>query len=165
MLKSTADKKASAIYRTILGQEGSALLDSILGPLALVVESGSTMHSSMEGLLSLRSSNSSPWLPRSGPAPTSPRRLPPKSGSASTFWSPLALVSMLRGRRRISYGQFTTISLGGSLKRLTPVSSRRSMTLQSLQACPISQFLAQRFFQPYSLPTRCLVSTRLPTER
>jgi hypothetical protein len=29
MLKSTADKKASAIYRTILGQEGSALLDSI----------------------------------------------------------------------------------------------------------------------------------------
>ena len=50
MLKSTADKKASAIYRTILRQEGSALLDSILGPLALVVESGSTMHSSMEGL-------------------------------------------------------------------------------------------------------------------
>ena len=50
MLKSTADKKASAIYRTILGQEGSALLDSILGPLALAVESGSTMHSSREGL-------------------------------------------------------------------------------------------------------------------
>ena len=50
MLKSTADKKASAIYRTILGQEGSNLLDSILGPLALAVESGSTMHSSMDGL-------------------------------------------------------------------------------------------------------------------
>ena len=31
MLKSTADKKASAIYRTILRQEGSALLDSIIG--------------------------------------------------------------------------------------------------------------------------------------
>ena len=53
MLKSTADKKASAIYRTILGQKGSALLDSILGPLALAVESGSTMHSSMEGLDSM----------------------------------------------------------------------------------------------------------------
>ena len=50
MLKSTADKKASAIYRTILGQEGSNLLDSILGPLALAVESGSTMHASMDGL-------------------------------------------------------------------------------------------------------------------
>ena len=50
MLKSTADKNASAIYRTILRQEGSALLDSILGPLALAVESGSTMHSSMHGL-------------------------------------------------------------------------------------------------------------------
>ena len=50
MLKSTADKKASAIYRTILRQEGSDLLDSIVGPLALAVESGSTMHSSMEGL-------------------------------------------------------------------------------------------------------------------
>jgi hypothetical protein len=50
MLKSTADKKASAIYRTILGPEGSALLDSILGPLALAVESGSTMHQSMEGI-------------------------------------------------------------------------------------------------------------------
>ena len=50
MLKSTADKKASAIYRTILGQEGSDLLDSIVGPLALSVKSGSTMHSSMEGL-------------------------------------------------------------------------------------------------------------------
>ena len=50
MLKSTADKKASAIYRTILRQEGSALLDSIIGPLALAVESGSTMHQSMDGL-------------------------------------------------------------------------------------------------------------------
>ena len=50
MLKSTADKKASAIYRTILRQEGSALLDSILGPLALAVESGSTMHQSMDGI-------------------------------------------------------------------------------------------------------------------
>ena len=50
MLKSTADKKALAMYRTILEQEGSDLLDSILGPLALAVESGSTMHSSMEGL-------------------------------------------------------------------------------------------------------------------
>ena len=50
MLKSTADKKASAIYRTILGQDGSYLLDSIVGPLALAVESGSTMHASMDGL-------------------------------------------------------------------------------------------------------------------
>jgi hypothetical protein len=50
MLKSTADKKASAIYRTILGQKGSFLLDSILGPLALAVESGSTMHQSLQGL-------------------------------------------------------------------------------------------------------------------
>ena len=35
---------------SLLGQKGSDLLDSILGPLALVVESGSTMHSSMERL-------------------------------------------------------------------------------------------------------------------
>ncbi|PNH09709.1 hypothetical protein TSOC_003683 [Tetrabaena socialis] len=48
MLRSTDDRSASQVYRKILGQDAGQLLDSIMGPLALAIDTASMLV--VEGL-------------------------------------------------------------------------------------------------------------------
>ena len=50
MIKSTEDSIESAMFKLILGEEGTALLEEINEPLSLVVESGAVNHKSVDGL-------------------------------------------------------------------------------------------------------------------